>query len=514
MAYVLPTEDEDEKARQEAAGSAGPAASAAPAISGGGAPAHPMGGAGASGRPAKPSTNFVSFDRVLAANKDAATGLAASMAKPIEAAGQQSKQSVAGASNAFANKVQAGLPAGMQSTPFQGKPAATPQPTGKPAAPFASLSAQQVPNFTSPTQSKPASPTNTSVQSQGTVSGTTLTPEQAKAQAEWKYAGPNSMDEDAGWGDILSKAGEAQRDVALTGNRNEAGELQGNAGLQAMLQQQAGGSYTQGQSKMDAGLIGSAGRPKWDSLNEEYGDLVGGAKAANEASKGVAEAARGNVATQAEGAKAALAKWDADAKQAEADAEARRLRAEQETAAAANKKKDLMLGQGEGKAQDWKTYNTTNTFENTLADIGEALDPVNWFVKAGGGASHHGKLREAMDDQINKAGGEVNSNKINWGWSGQFAGVPENVKAGVYDSLTAAELHALERMSDGDMRKFVNERIGVLGKEAAQTLAAPEFAGMSDPEIFGALTIKYGIDPFKATNLFEMRKAAKRMGII
>jgi hypothetical protein len=508
MAYVLPTEDEDEKARQESAGSAGPAASAAPAISGGGAPTHPMGGAGASGRPAKPSTNFVSFDRLLGANKDAATAYSKKVAQPLQQAGQASKQAVASASNAFANKVQAGLPSQMQpAAPFSAKPAATQQPTGKPTSPYAALSAQTVPGFASPTQSKPASPTNTAIQSQGPVSGATLTPEQARAQSEWTYAGPNSMDEDAGWGDILAGAGEAQRDVGLTGHRNEAGELRGDAGIQALLQSQVGGPYTQGQSKMDAGLLGSAGRPEWDRLNEEYGNLVGGAKAANEASKGVSDAARANVKTQADAARSALDR--------QAAANAATEAANAAAAKASQERLDAMhLKSGEGKAEDWKAYTENNRFENTVGDIGEALDPVSWAVTGATGKSHHGAAREAMDKGINSMGGKLNSNKFNWGFTGPLSGLNDSIKMGIYNSLSAEELHNLERMSSNDMMKFVTGRIGELGKKAQQTLTGPDFAGKSDPEVFNLLVTQYGFDPQEATSLFHLRDQALRFGLI
>lgn len=327
MAYVLPTEDEEKEAQQAGA-------QAAPAL-GGGVIASTSQASTSAPKAPDTSSGFISFDRVMAANKDAAKKSAEKVAGGLAQKGQQARQGVQQASQAFGQQVQAGMPTYLQPGVPQ-KPAQ--QSTGKAAAdPYAPVAQQQAKGVAtpqSPQQAKGSAPSGYAV---GTGQGY-LSPEQAAQMAQAKYTGPEAMSDSAGWEDLLGSSREAQRQAAMTGQRDALGGLQGDAGLQTLLEEQVSGPYSKGESRFDAALLGRAGRRDFDALSDEYGDLLGETQRADEASRAMAGEARGRVESEAAQAKAALDKYGADNA---ATAEANRLAGEQSAQRATEQARDV-----------------------------------------------------------------------------------------------------------------------------------------------------------------------------
>lgn len=303
MAYVLPEDDEDEKPGQAQSPAAGGMASPL-----GGGTLGAVGGGPASSPVQKTSTDFVSWDRILNANKDAATASADKLAGRVGGAAQavQDRGNAAGA--AFTGAVKEGTPVGLQ---VAGARVVPPKPSAAPATPSVNVFGQPTatPAITPPTpapgatgapteapRTKPPAPAPT-----GNVAAFTdvATPEvtpvrpptrggiqqdgetkgQLEARAGATYKGPESLAEfDKGWGDILTDGREAASQVGLTNQRDANGNLRGDAGIETLLREGAQGPYTQGQSRMDAALLGSQGRGRFNQLQKDWGGLLGGLK--------------------------------------------------------------------------------------------------------------------------------------------------------------------------------------------------------------------------------------------
>jgi hypothetical protein len=364
MPYLLPTDEEDEEKDGGAApvGALGGGALAPGGVQQPAAPAQPQG----------PSTDFVSWDRILAANKDAAKGAADKMAGGLQKGAQDVQSKLAGAQANFGKAVSAGTPAGTQQAPTTSVPPSNSfgQPTKTPSP----AAATRIPS---------GDPRR-------------VRPKQQPAVTDAKYTGPNALSEDAGWGDILSGGRDAQGRLAATSQRREDGSLQGDSGIEALLQEEAQGGYTRGQSRMDAALLGSQGRGRFDELRKEYGGLLGQVGDADKASLVQSGAAKEQVAASNARGVAANAEAARKAKEVEA------------TAAAKSRGPNTLEGYnqkyGAQKAQQTTDNDTEKWMQDTVnefaggvlgTDLGRDYEILN-AIKSGPGTPGWDKLKEGI----------------------------------------------------------------------------------------------------------------------
>lgn len=301
MPYVLDEEDDKDKAALGAPAAPGGIAS------GGMSPAQAPGVAGAQSAPGATSSPYVEFGRYLSANKAGADATAQKLGDSLEAGGKEVKQGLGAAQTAFDAGVDAGTPEYMRKAkPGQARglvAAGAERGTGTvaaPAQPQAPGTIQAAPGpKVAPIQAPDTAPTPAlGLQGAPQGGGPSLTPEEVAARAHATYTGPGSLSEGSDWAGLLDKGDQASRKVNLTGQRGAGGNLQGDAGIQTLLQEQhAGPGYTQGQSRFDAALTGAVGRGRFGELQRDYGDLGGSLRKADAASKDTAAMARSDVGT-------------------------------------------------------------------------------------------------------------------------------------------------------------------------------------------------------------------------
>lgn len=297
MAYTY-KEDMDEQEKQLASE---PLSMPAQSM-GGGAPA-PAATQGPTKQPGQGS-GFVGWDSILNANKDNATARANQLAGGIAKSGQAAKTGLADAQKDYVHAANNRTPAtgynysappntGTLATP---KSVAAPALPGAPAqgrAPPAKTPAPVVsPAFTATPQANAApSPAGygaadtTHLETAGEkrereLSGapapTKISPaKQAELDAvtskQAPYSGPKSVTEIDGWDSLLSGARETQGKVQALQQRDALGNLRGEAGIEALM---APGKQSTGGSRLDAALLGSAGRKRFNELNADYGGLL------------------------------------------------------------------------------------------------------------------------------------------------------------------------------------------------------------------------------------------------
>ena len=272
MAY-LTDEDEQERDRPQEAGLLGgylaqKGAASSPSMSAGLASgAIPkIYGTGGSG----PSvTGYVNFDRIYAANEATAQRGASQMGLDAQKAAQKAQGGLGGLQQKF-------------STQSGGQ---------KGYGPSADDAARAKGGGSAFAGSQPAAPTlaaqNVAAarQRQG---GAALAPDtrenwldSMQRQAGHAYGGPSSLQDVEGYKGVLGDYVKAKEAV---------GGLQDDAHLQALLDKQATGPHIEGGSKLDAALIGAAGRPDFARLTDRYKGLGGELGTATKASVGEANA--------------------------------------------------------------------------------------------------------------------------------------------------------------------------------------------------------------------------------
>lgn len=434
MAYVLDEEDEEGKAGGPGVVAGNPVGS----LMGPSAPGWASGTpASASGMPSQTGTDFVGWDRILAANKDAAKASADKMANRLGQAGADVRTGLGAAQGQFGADLAKGDP-----TPK------APPTTGSVDGPGAGEGRTGVNSFGQPTgtprggQAPPASmPQAAQPQAQ---------PQQP--QGPLVFTGPGSLSEGAGWDDLLKSGAEAQRNVGATQQRDGNGNLRGEAGIEALLREQQQGNYTQGQSRMDAALLGTTGRRRFGELQKDYGGLMSDLRAADKASRVQSDAVR----TKVEGANA-----DAD-----------RIAAERKAA--------LEAGLGpratpedrsafEGK-EDYDTYMGTggllegHNLEHTIRDIGRFLNPVSAAIEAGNGRSLEDVRTPYYEEQFNKQFG-TNHNSAALQLDRLLPGVQPGYLRALYETLTTAEVKWLEQQGHGTQRDFLQNRLKDVAKK-------------------------------------------------
>lgn len=282
MAYVLPDDDEQQNGEMGTAGNGGsPVLGSTTQASATPTPAS------SSPTPQQGGSGFVSWDRILNANKDAATASATKETQGIQQGGQSVQNDLTSRQNAFNSGLNAGNPlSGTKQADLTITGGASNGNLPKVNAFNQQTSTPEVVNFAN----------QRAAQQKSAKDAQQLQQNLALVKNPLQYTGPNSLSEGAGWDSLLGKAGDAADQANALGQRDANGQLRGDSGVQALLQKNQTGNYTQGQSQEDAALLGAAGRGRFDQLQSQYGGLLGNLNSADATAQGEASAAKSQVA--------------------------------------------------------------------------------------------------------------------------------------------------------------------------------------------------------------------------
>lgn len=432
MAYEIRRPDEEEDAAERAPG---PAA-AAPAM--GGMPA--MGGSPGPAGNAPQASKFVSFDRILNANRDVAERGAARLNSGLTGDAQKAQDAISSKYGEFNTAVQAGtpkMPAPAQTslTGTAPSPAGTAltgglQPKGPSTGRNNDLGAGQTVGTVAP-----AAPINPAVAAQTKPRDVKT----AEAMANAKYTGPTSLREYDGWLGLGAPAMAADDRLAQT---------QSNAGLRALAQDQNSGRvYSEGMKAMDASLLGAVGgerfketRDRFKNLDNVMADYEGKGNAAVDFAKG--EAARlqgqGQPLVDEYNTKLANDKTEAERNALEAD----RLK---KTHGSYGEYADPNRMLGDEKDHAWFIRNGLRVF-----------DPIGFVANMAGHDGLHDKATDWVEDQV---GGARHSRTI----MGGDGWVSRADMEAIYPHITQAELDALEAMQPKDRQAWVQNKKNELG---------------------------------------------------
>jgi hypothetical protein len=307
LAYII---EEDDKAVQapEGKGSLAPIGSPSPQPVGV-APNVPGASGGHVGGGTVGGSGFVNFDRILSANKDSANSMADSVNTNVANAAAGAQGAVRATQAKFSDDVRAG------STAYSGQKVSN-QPSNGTATGVAGYAAQ-------PTSSGKA------LAATGARSGMLPEPEQggsvsreeAADRADNVYNGPDSLaDNRYNYAALQTQVQDA---AAGLNSLNSAG------GLQALLQKQTTGPYTQGQSAFDAALTGAVGGDRFTATQNTYAGLDKLLEQANAQAKAQADAARKSTSDAAAQYGQAVSDYDsAEKTKADAAAQAETIRKE------------------------------------------------------------------------------------------------------------------------------------------------------------------------------------------
>jgi hypothetical protein len=402
-------------------------------------PVQPMGAGVGMGAPAAPSSapaqaaptsnpgQFINFERYIAANKDGAKKTADGLAGDVEKAGSDVQKGLGAAQTKFGAGVEAGNPFPVTATAqsaMSARPTAAPRQVVTTPAPSTSL------RTLGSDYGVPAIDSSKAPQ-QGSI-----TADQARAEGKKSYTGPSSLDQDSGWGDLLSKAQTGASKANLLGSEE---------GIQTSLKNKVHGPYTQGQSMLDTALAQNAGGRRFGELKSKYGGLSKMLEGANVTSTGQADAARirtGEIAGNYGKA--------ADDYETEKAAKQKAILAELKFPGS-TVKQDFVADintwapkdEAHAKKQTFKDYTTLRP-EDYVRGVGKMLSPADLLADALG-------LPAPIDVRTNmyENGTGLNSNR-----SKELT----SKDGDVYQSMTQAELDALEKMPVKAQKEWVEAR--------------------------------------------------------
>jgi hypothetical protein len=194
-------------------------------------------------------TGHINFDSIYAANEATAQRDAAKMGNQAAGLANKARGGLLDMQSKFSTQSKAGYSQGIApaasdaarakggGTPFYSAPPVAARPSSTPAG-MSSVSpmAQAGPQTANPIEND--------------TEAAFL--DRLKQGASKKYTGPNSLQDVEGFGGLLKDYGKTEE--AMKG-------LGSNEGIQGLLEQQAQGPHIEGGSKLDAALIGQAGRP-------------------------------------------------------------------------------------------------------------------------------------------------------------------------------------------------------------------------------------------------------------
>jgi hypothetical protein len=431
MAYEFKRPEDEEKEQ-------GPADPQGPM-----APGSPGGGTASGGgftQPAAPAqgTGFVNFDRIMAANKDIADRNAGRLTGTLQTNAEGAKTALTGVVGNFNTAVTTGTPQDPNAPPLQ--PSANfdlgdgkAKPDSQPVIPPA------------PSTLKPAS--------QPIQSPDELAALEA-GQAGAVYGGPTDITNSDEFRDMWSKIGQSDDELA---------QFDKTGGLEALSQKYmsggAGGAggYTSGMSRMDAALLGSVGGEGFGKVAKDFGNqrkdvdsavTLSGYKVKN--AQGLADDAKKY--------------WDQ--KIAEYNARPVAEEAAPDTSMEGKESFDDYMGTG-GLLDGHK-------LEHTIQDIGKFLNPIYGIADAAGLPSLEDSGTAKYEKMLNDSRGPnskrapLNAQAVQLDRA--LPNTSEAQQRAVYDSLTRAELTALEGMTKPQQHEFLTKRLEELQAKARETL--------------------------------------------
>jgi hypothetical protein len=471
-----------------------------------GAPAAPAPAAG----PQNGASKFVNFERYLGANQDVVNRQAGQIANKVDLSAGGVRTQLAG----LVGGATAGAPTpGENPAPVtpRAPPAPTPSapkaPTPNPYNPFshpteyAAFNAQH--NAEAPTggnggfgidpvpgggRGTPSQPFAGGAGAPPVMPGSSLPPpEQTSPTPPAAPDGPRSLQDMEGWDDFAS-------------NYRKADEQLGALGTPGGLEALAGGGMPTGGSRLNAAMLGSVGGQRFRALQDKYKNL---GKEIDEGDATVRKHAEdADVAYQKELDRIAVERQKAlDAGNA---TEAARLAAEE---AALKERNQFNLEEGEGKYENWSDYTGGNRFENTVRTMTTPLNPIGQLQEAGGSRDSAKGGIEKLDAYGRDFGLNLNASKYNWGLTGHLGTHSDETKTAVFNSLTGAELKALEKMPNRDQDKFIDERLWKLADfakasvEKLKTLVPMQSGPMGLSAWAAEVQKRYGLTPEKIKQL-------------
>lgn len=256
-----------------------------------------------------------------------------------------------------------------------------------------------------------------------------------RAGATGQYAGPGSLQDMAGYQGLLADYGKASH--SLSG-------LQDDAHIQGSLDENAAGPHIEGGSKLDAALIGQAGRPEFAQLGEKYNGLGGEMMAAQKASGLEGDAARTAAGQNATAYKGLLGQYLG------------RQGADQSTEDTSQAASDKRIADAQQHAANVGTYDAANKAantglagaRNTLHGIATALSPVDAALQATGNKTI---VQSGTDSYGQQYAGE-RPDQFNAGNKSQAWG-PDD--ADVFSSMTPKDWAEFNSLSLNAQRQWI-----------------------------------------------------------
>lgn len=258
-----------------------------------------------------------------------------------------------------------------------------------------------------------------------------------RAAAAGQYNGPGSLQDVEGYKGLLDDYRRAQGGLA---------GLTDNAHLQGVLEQAQHEPHIEGGSRLDAALIGQAGRPEFERLGQQYRGLGGEVGAATKASFAQGAASKAAAEQHAAENKGVL---DEYLKRQGID-----LQHEADSQAASDKK----IGLAEKQAFDQGNYNqvmanmsAADRFRNTMHTIANNLNPVDIALHATGNKS----ITDRATDSYGQQYGPDKPDEYNPGNSSAAWG-PDD--ADVFASMTPADWTEFNALGEAQQRAWIAAR--------------------------------------------------------
>jgi hypothetical protein len=258
-----------------------------------------------------------------------------------------------------------------------------------------------------------------------------------RAAAAGKYTGPGSLQDMAGYKGLLGDYEGAQRQLS---------GLQDDAHIQGALDETNKGPYIEGGNRLDAALIGQAGRPDFANLEQKYAGLGGELGAANKASFAQGDASR------------AAAEANAKESQGLLDQYLGRQSADQQAEDASQAKSDSIVSGAQQHAQNVHDFDYAmnsgtvfDKFRNGLHQVARFLSPVD----AGFHAAGQKAPVEYGTDYLGSAFGADQKDKFNYGnKSDVWSAGDEDVFAG----MTPADWTEFNALGPNEQRAWIEAR--------------------------------------------------------
>lgn len=261
---------------------------------------------------------------------------------------------------------------------------------------------------------------------------------QVRAAADGEYAGPGSIVDLEGFGGLLKDYGAAQD--SLYGIRD-------NASLEAALKKNATGPHIEGGSRLDAALMGQAGRPEFADLSARYKDV------GNEVGGAVRE-------TLAQGKDfRSAAEANAGEYQKLLDDYLRRQGRDQEAEDLKQKRSDAVVDRAKQRGANQTAYEKAvaeshsgiNAIRNGAHDVAAMLSPSSWVFGALG-------ERTPLEAGTQYFGEQYGGDKNDGFNAGNMSDAWGSDDADVFASMSPEDWASFNQMKISDQKAFIAQR--------------------------------------------------------